>query len=161
MNARVYIFVRLCSYSQHPGFLFGTAHRRRKRTGKKRTKSTGEREAEWDPLKEIYSTEQRMRSFRESGHRHSARNSRARPRGVRTTPVGFLGVVIGARWLQAIDYDRFHLFSVDYFFSFWYHLFSTSPLSSSSPASLPSPSLSLLLCAGKLLVRFVGIAFRC
>lgn len=38
MNARVHIFVRLCSYSQHPGFLFGTAHRRRKRTRKKRTK---------------------------------------------------------------------------------------------------------------------------
>lgn len=92
--------------------------------------------------------EQRMRSFRESGHRHSAwivhARAWARARRVRTTPVGFLWCA-----MTTID-DQFYLFffffSLSYFFRF------------SDFSSLFFLSPSLFIRAGKLLV---GIAFQC
>lgn len=58
----------------------------------------------------------------------------------------------GARWLRTID-DRFYLFFHRLFFSPFSH-------SSLSPPPLSFPALACALMS-KLLVRFVGIAFRC
>lgn len=101
---------------------------------------TDKRETEWDPLKEIYSTEQRMRSFRESGHRHSARNSRVRSR-IRT----YEGLELprSVFWCAMTTSNRLRSFLSFFsrlFFSFWYHLFSTFFLS--SPSRPPSLSFS-------------------
>jgi len=63
-------------------FLFRHSTSKEKESKEKEDESTDKREIEWDPLKKIYNTEQRMRSFRESSHRHSARTrSRALTRG--------------------------------------------------------------------------------
>jgi len=125
-----------------------SARQEEKESKEEEDESMDKREIEWDPLKEIYNTEQRMRSFRESGHRHSAR-TRARSRGVRTTPVGFL---------VRDDYKRSTAI-VSIFFQSTIFFVLISPLL--HVPSSPSHPLFLLLCVGKLLVRFVGIAFRC
>lgn len=135
----------------HPEFLVGITRvkeederKDRRETEEKREDRERKRRAEGEGAKEIYSTVQRMRSFRESGHRHSARNAHEGwelPRSV--------------FWCAMTTNDRrsFLPFFIGYFFR--PSLTPPSPL----PLSFP-PALACALMS-KLLVRFVGIAFRC
>lgn len=84
------VFVKACTYSQHLErfSLPGLGNNREREKGKRRI-------YEQRLPNEIYSTEQQMRSFRESGHRHSARNAR----GGENHP----GRFFSTRWLRTIS----------------------------------------------------------
>lgn len=92
----------------------------------------------------IASREQRMRSFRESGHRHSAPESCARAKGENYP---------SRVSLVRDDYERSMINSTFFFFFAQLFFFRSSDFSSS-----PFLSPSLFIRAGKLLV---GIAFQC
>lgn len=138
-NTLTHFRIKVCSYSQHPGFLFGVSVWRKRRMAD-RARGRWRR----GPPKEIY----RHRESNEwdpsenSGHRHSLRVVNARAKGEKTTPVGFLS------WAMTTIDDQFYLsFPFSWFFSFFWHF-------SPSPFLFPS----LFIRASKLLV---GIAFQC
>lgn len=117
-HTRTHFRVKVCSYSQHPGFLFGVSVRRERRT---KDRVRGRRNG---ALRRRYIAprEQRMRSFRESGHRHSAWIVHARTKG-ENYPSRFLW------WTMTTIDDQFYLFLGYFFRSFNF--------SSSSFLSLP------------------------
>ena len=144
MNGRVHIFVRLCSYSQHSEFLFRHRTSKEKEAEEEEDKSMDKREIEWEtPWRRYIGTEATNEVHSENRATDTVpKLARARARGVRTTPVGFL---VHDDYKRSSTIASALFFLVDYFFHS--DTTSSSPLLFLPPSSIPFLSLAWVNCS--------------